>query len=56
MSRRESLRIQEQEFIDGHNAGKPIGFFKLPSMLTRNDAEIANYAYDYTNSAINIPK
>ena len=51
MSRREALRVQEQEFIDEHNAGKPIGFFKLPSMLTRTDQEIAQ---DYTNS--NIPK
>lgn len=34
---RESERLQEQEYINGKNAGKPIGFFALPSMLTRNN-------------------
>lgn len=33
----ENLRIQHQDFVDQFNAGKPIGFFQLPSMLTRVD-------------------
>lgn len=35
MHERECTRLQEQAYLDLHNAGKPMGFFKLPSMLTR---------------------
>jgi hypothetical protein len=34
---KEGERLIEQKYIEAHNAGKPIGFFKLPSMLTKND-------------------
>ena len=36
MAKIESNRIHEQTFVDEYNAGKPVGFFQLPSMMTKS--------------------